>query len=207
MKDFIITISRGYGSKGKQIGMALAEELGIPYFDRELFKMASEESGISEQLFAQCDEKINSRFLGILSKRDYEMEVISPDSKKFTSEDNLFNYQAYIIRELAKKGSCIFIGRAADFVLRDRDNVLRINVEAPFDCCVKKVMEMFSLTEQEAARRIVKIDSERNEYYRYHTGRDRRDSLNYDLTINTENLDREAVVELIKRVCEIKFGA
>lgn len=206
MKDFIITISRGYGSNGKQIGMALSDELGIPYYDHDLLKMASEESGISERLFAHSDEKINNPFLGILSKRDYEKESISPDSKKFTSEDNLFNYQAYIIRELAKKGSCIFIGRAADFVLRDRDNVLRIDIEAPFECCVNKVMDMFSITEQEAARRIVKVNNERNEYYRYHTGNDRRDALNYDLTINTEKLDRYEVVELIKRLCEVKFS-
>lgn len=204
MKDYVITISRGYGSGGKQIGMALSTELGIPYYDNELFKLASEESGISEQLFMQSDERINNRFLGILSRRDYD--IVSPDSKKFTSEDNLFNYQAYIIRELAKKGSCIFIGRAADFVLKDADNVLRINVEAPFDCCVKKVMDMFSLSEREATSRIVKIDNERNEYYRYHTGKDRRDPLNYDITINAQKLDRDECVSFIKKICQIKFG-
>ena len=206
MKDYIITISRGYGSGGKQIAIKLADELGIPYYDSELFTMASEESGISEELFAKSDEKISSRFKGLLAKSDYEMTVLSPDSKKFTSEDNLFNYQAYIIREIAKKGSCIIIGRAADFVLKDSPDVISVNIEAPFDVCVKTVMDMFSLSEAEAQKRIVKTDRDRDDYYHYHTGGDRKDPLNYDLTLNSAKIGWDGCVELIKTYCEQKIN-
>ena len=205
MKDFIITISRGYGSGGKQIAKMLSKKLDIPYYDSELFTMASEESGISEKLFAKSDERINSRFKGLLTKPDYEMTVLSPDDKKFTSEDNLFNYQAYIIREIARKGSCIIVGRAADFVLKGSPNLISINIEAPFDVCVKTVMDMFSLTEQEAQRRIVKTDHDRDEYYHYHTGGDRKDPLNYDMTLNSAKIGWDGCVELIKNYCEQKL--
>lgn len=204
MKDCIITISRGYGSGGKQIAQMLAKELDIPCYDREIMKLASDESGINESLFAKNDEKVRRRFMGLLSKHDYEIKILSPDNKHFTSEENLFNYQAYVIREIAKKGPCVFIGRAADFVLKDFPNVVRVNIEAPFDVCVRKIMEMYSVSEKEAANRIVKTDNERDEYYRYHTGRERIDPLNYDISINSHRVGWENSVRLIRSYCEMK---
>lgn len=201
MENCTITISRGYGSGGRQVGLILSKKLNIPYYDNELFLFAAEESGISENLFAANDEKLASRIQNIILKKNYETKLIPPTSKKFTSADNLFSYQAYIIKELAKKRPCIFIGRAADFILKSFTNVIRVNIEAPFETCVKNVMKMYSVSEDEAKNRIKKIDKERNSYYRYHTGNQRLDPLNYDIMLNTEKISWDTCADIIIDYC------
>ncbi|MBP5660805.1 MAG: cytidylate kinase-like family protein, partial [Lachnospiraceae bacterium] len=113
MDKFVITIARQYGSGGRTVGQMLAERLGVEYYDKDLIIKASEESGINLDLFAGADEKPKS-FFGRLKKKNYGGEVLPPSHKDFNSEENLFNYQAKIIRDLADKESCIIIGRAAD---------------------------------------------------------------------------------------------
>ena len=117
MKPFVITVARGYGSGGKTIGKMLAEDLGVKYYDMELLRLASDESGINEHLFAEADEKLKTPRLFKPRKSAYTGEVIPPDSEDFVSDQNLFNYQAKVIRDLAEKESCVIIGRCADFVL------------------------------------------------------------------------------------------
>ena len=101
MEHTVITIARSYGSGGRTLGKKLAEELGIHCYDRELIRMASDESGINEALFGQTDEKLKRMPLFRIAKRNYHGEVLTPDSDEFVSNDNLFNYQAKIIREVA----------------------------------------------------------------------------------------------------------
>ena len=121
MNNLVITISRGYGSGGRTIGERLAEELGFEFYDLEVLKLASEKSGISEMLFAKNDENIKNLpfFKTIAQKPAFKGEVIPPSDKNFVSDENLFNYQALVIRELAKEKNCVFVGRAADFILQD----------------------------------------------------------------------------------------
>ena len=111
MKPFVITVARGYGSGGKTIGKMLAEDLGVKYYDMELLRLASDESGINEHLFAEVDEKLKTPRLFKPRKSAYTGEVIPPDSEDFVSDQNLFNYQAKVIRDLAEKESCVIIGR------------------------------------------------------------------------------------------------
>ena len=106
MSKYVITIARGYGSGGRTIGKMLAEELGINYYDRELLRLASDDSGINEKLFAKADEKLQKSLLFKIARKAYKGELIPPDSDDFVSNDNLFNYQAKIIRELAEQESC-----------------------------------------------------------------------------------------------------
>lgn len=128
MEPIVITIARQYGSGGRTVGKMLAKELGIPYYSSNLMKMASEESGINEQLFRQMDEKLkNSPFLR-MSTDLYTGDLIPPESSDFVSAKNLFNYQAKVIRRLAETESCVIIGRAADFVLKDYPNVVSVFV-------------------------------------------------------------------------------
>ena len=94
MGNYVITIARGYGSGGRTIGKMLAQELGISCYDRELMRLASDESGINESLFAKADEKLKSSLLFKVAKNTYKGEIIGPDSDEFVSNDNLFNYQA-----------------------------------------------------------------------------------------------------------------
>ena len=121
MNRVIVTINRHNGSGGKAIGQMLARELNIPVYNRDITRMASEESGINEALFGEADEKLRKMPLFRIAKKAYHGEVLPPDSDEFVSNDNLFNYQAKIIREVAKEESCIIIGRCADYVLKDCD--------------------------------------------------------------------------------------
>ena len=105
MRNIVITISRQYGSGGKTIGAMLAKELGINCYSREILRMASEDSGINEKLFGMSDEKVRRAGWFKLLSRPYEGGLIPPEDREFTSDDNLFNYQAKVIKELAAKES------------------------------------------------------------------------------------------------------
>ena len=139
MDHYVITIARGYGSGGRTMGKMLADELGIHYYDRELLRLASDESGINEELFGRADEQLKHSFLYRIARKEYKGELIPPDSEDFVSNDNLFNYQAKVIKKLAEQESCIIVGRCADYILKDMDNVVKIFVHASLDDCVKRL--------------------------------------------------------------------
>ena len=201
-KKIVITIARGYGSGGKTIGKMLAKELGIPYYDRELLYMASEESGINLSLFHKNDEDIKKGIFEPAVNR-YDGKLIPPEDNDFVSKENLFNYQAKIIKDLAEKESCIIVGRCADFILKDTANTLKVFIWAPHQTCVNTVMDMYSITEKEADKRIRKIDKHRSEHYHYYTGQNWDNVRNYDLCLNTAQNSYEECVKIIKSCVEI----
>lgn len=194
MDNFVITIARGYGSGGRQIGKLLAERLNVKYYDKELIKLASEKSGINEELFGNADEKAKG---GIFSRpKVYNGELIPPSKRSFTSEENLFNFQAETIRDLASKESCVIVGRCADFVLKNYVNVLSVFIWADRDSCVKNVLKYTDVTDDIEAL-ITKTDKERASYYMSHTGREWTDIRNYDLCLNTGDIGIEKCVDII----------
>lgn len=205
MNKYVITIARGYGSGGRTIGKMLSEELGIPYYDRDLLRLASDDSGINQALFVKADEKIKKSLLFNIAKKAYKGELIPPDSDDFVSNDNLFNYQAKIIKELANTESCIIIGRCADYILKDYENVVRVFVHAPLEDCIKTLKEMTGKPEKELEKQILSIDKRRAEYYRYYTGRDWEDAKNYDLCLNSAHMGFEKCVEIVKSYLDIRF--
>ncbi len=197
----IITISRGFGSGGRTIGKMLSEDLGIKYYDKDLIRLASEESGINERFFGRVDEKLQGSFLrkgGV-----YKGELISPDSSDFVSDQNLFNYQAKIIKQLADKEPAIIVGRCADYILRDRDDVLRVFIFSDLETATKNVVEMYGISEKEAQRIIAKTDKERSEYYRHYTGTDWENAKNYHISLDTSRLSYDECVEIIKGYIKI----
>lgn len=198
MEHTVITIARSYGSGGKTLGKLLAQELGIHCYDRELLRMASEQSGINEAMFGEVDEKVKSMPLFRISKNIYKGEVFPPESEEFTSDDNLFNYQAKCIKELAKEESCIIIGRCADFILKDDPHVIKLFFYASREDCIKRTMEQNGGTEKDIIRMIEKRDKYRSDYYKYHTGRDWNDARNYDFCLNTSSTSYEKLVEVVK---------
>ena len=207
MKNYVITIARQYGSGGKTIGRMLARELGIGYHDKELLVRASDERGISAELIAQVDEKIKKKPLIKPGKPLYTGEVLPPESPDFTSVQNLLNYQAKVIRDLAQKESCVIVGRCADFILRDLDNVLRIYVHAPIDYCIEKTIELHPDFDAEEARRFIqRTDKGRSDYYRCFTGNDWKNADNYDLCINSAVLGWDKCVALVKSYLDIKLS-
>lgn len=204
MDHFVITITRGYGSGGRTVGKMLAKELGIPFYDRELLRMASDESGINEQLFGKADETVKKGILPKISKSPYKGELIPPDSEGFVSDQNLFNYMAKVIKELADKESCIIVGRCGDYILKEYKNVLNLFVHAPLESCIDTLTTMYPGTRKELKKKILTIDKDRSEYYKYFTGREWNNAENYDLCINTSELNFQQVVDLVKAYIEIK---
>ena len=200
MKNIVITIARQYGSGGKTIGAMLAKDLGINCYSREILRMASEDSGINERLFGMSDEKVRRAGWFHLLSRPYEGELLPPEDREFTSDDNLFNYQAKIIKELAAKESCVIIGRCADYVLRDYPNVMSVFVHAD------RAMERHSMSEKEMQKYIERTDNFRGDFYRYHTGHEWADARNYDLCLNSGKLGFEKCVEEIRSYMKIRFG-
>ncbi len=205
MSKYVITIARGYGSGGRTIGKMLSEELGIPYYDRDLLRFASDDSGINQQLFAKADEKLKKSLLYRVASNVYKGELIPPDSDDFVSNDNLFNYQAKIIKELAQTESCIIIGRCADFVLKDYDNVVKVFVHSPLEACINTLKEMTGKPEKEIEKQITEIDKHRAEYYKYYTGRNWEDAKNYDLCLNSSNLGFQKCVDIVKEYLDIRY--
>lgn len=191
MQNYVITIARGYGSGGKTIGQMLSKELGIEYYDKDLIKIASETSGINEGLFGNSDEKIKK---GLVMKKN-----------DIASQDRLFQYQSEAIKKLVEQESCIIIGRAADYILKGYKNVLRVFIYADFENCVKVVMDRFGYTQKEAEKKIISIDKERSEYYKYHTGHDWQCATNYDLCLNSGELGFDKVADIIKDYLKIRF--
>ena len=204
MENRVITIARSYGSGGRKMGRLLAKELGYEYYDREILRIASDESGISEELFRQADEKQRIPLFRI-AREVYTGEVIPPDSDDFISNENLFRYQAKIIRELAATRNCVIVGRCANFILRGRDNVLNVFVTAPVVDCVRRVMETDGLNLEEAEKKIKKIDKRRADYFKYFTGRQWQDAALYDLCLNTGHMSEQKCVDIVRAYMDARL--
>ncbi|HEX7511183.1 MAG TPA: cytidylate kinase-like family protein [Chitinivibrionales bacterium] len=205
-KNFVVTIARGFGSGGKQIGLKIAGDLNVKLMDKELLELASIESGISEELFALADEKLNRGLLMHVPDRAHYGNVLKPENRKFVSDMNLFNYQVKILRSLAKTESFIVMGKAANFVLRDLPNVVSVQIQAPFEDCVKEIMARSPMSEAEAARAVRRTDKYRADYHRYYTGEKWTDGVNFDLCLNSSRLDWDTCAEVIKHAVAEKLG-
>lgn len=208
MDNFVITIARGFGSGGKQIGLALSKQLGIPCYESQILSMASNYSGINKDLFFQVDEKLRGyHLIKRLMKSANKDDIVEPTDKSFISDVNLYNIQAKIIKELAKQQSCIIVGKCANHLLRDYDNTVSVYIEAPRAFCVKNVIERLGVTEEEAHRMIYQTDRYRADYYKYYTGGETwTNPVLYDMTLNSDRMGMDKCTELIIQYLKIKLG-
>ncbi len=206
MGNYTITIARGFGSGGKEIGTKLAQRLGIPCYEHQILKLASEESGLNEALFGRVDEKLSGSHLSKMLQKIPFTSVVSPQDKRFESDINLFNIQAEIIRKLAATTSFIVLGKCADHVLKDCDNVVSFYVEAPRSACVKSIMNKMGVSEAQAHKLISKTDKYRADYYKYYTGGNYwTNPVNYDMTLNSDRIGRNECVDLVEHYVRTKF--
>ncbi len=202
MKNFVITITRTCGSGGTTIGKKLADAYGINMYDRKLMRLASDDSGINEEIFAAADEDRKRSALFLASQSVYNGEIISPESDDFASNDNLFAYQAKVLKELTNRESYIVIGRAADFVLQNHPYLIRVFIHAPNEECIRHEVEYMSCSPKEAEKIIARTDGYRSAYYKYHTGQEWQDVKNYDLSLNTGIYTYDECVDIIKSFVE-----
>ena len=197
-KKVVITIGRQYGSGGAETGKKLAEALGINFYDKNILRMNSDESGIKESYFHLADEKAGNRLLyKIISSLTPEKGAPSFGSD-LISADNLFRFQSEVIRKLAAEESCVIIGRCADYVLNGLEGLVRVHLYADYEVREARIRGKDLYDEKEIHKNIKRIDRERRDYYRYYTGRDWDDLDNYDLIINTSKIGVDGAVEVIK---------
>lgn len=201
MSRLVITIARSYGSGGRTMGRLLAEELGINYYDRELVRLASDKSGISEALFGQADEKVKSGSIFQFAKRLQMGENLSADST--VSDEELFRIQAEVIRELAEKEDCVIVGRCADYVLKENPDVIRLFCYAPLKDCIERERALSGLEEKEIIKKIERIDKYRSDYYKRHTGGEWNDADNYDLCLNTTSMSYPDLISVVKAYIDV----
>lgn len=204
MKRFVIAITRTCGSRATTISKMLADELHIDLYDKELLRLASTDSGINYELFEQADDHTKKSLLYRVSKKIYHGELIPKESSDFVSDTNLFNFQAKVLKELAEQESYICIGRAADYVLRDNPNVIKVFIHAPLANCISKEMERLGISAKDAKKHILSTDKYRRDYYKYHTGKEWENPYNYDICLNTGVLTNEQCVEYLKSYLKIR---
>lgn len=203
MKPYVITIARQYGSGGKTVGKMLAKKLNIPFYDREIIAMASEDSGINPVLFS--DERLKPDIVTRLrNHHERDTTVQNESGKAYLNDDALFEHQAKVIRQMADRGACIIMGRCADFVLQDRKDVVRVFVHADDAFCLEQAMKVNSMEREDVQKKIAQIDEYRAKFYKHHTGRDWYDARNYDLSLNSGVLGFEGTMEEILQYLEVR---
>ncbi len=201
-KNIIITIGRQYGSGGREVGARLAEELGISFYDKNILRMNSSESGIKESYFHLADERAGGNLLYKIVN-SLKPEVSKPSyGSDLVSADNLFKFQSEVIRKLAAAESCVIIGRCAEYLLEGMPGLLRVYLYADMSYREKRIRELGYYKPEDVVKNIKRIDKERREYHRYYTGRDWEDKENYDLMINTAVVGIDGAVRMIKRYLE-----
>lgn len=189
MKNRIITISREFGSGGRTIGKKVAENLGIPCYDRELIHKIAQESGFAEEYIQDAGEYSPGGFLAsALSNRSF-----GP-----TNEDYLWEIQWKIITELAEKESCVIVGRCADYILRDKANCLTAFIHASMDYRADRIVRVYGEREVSPQERLRDKDKRRAAYHRFYTDMKWGDAKNYQITLDSGKLGIEQCVKILQ---------
>ena len=203
MKHMIINVGRQVGAGGQEIGRMLAEDFDAKFYDRELLNLAAKESGFSEKFFKQNDEK--KGFLrGLLNVQTPHLSGGNLYGSNF-SQERLFQFQSDAIRKAAQEGSCVFLGRCADYVLRDFDNVVNVFITASMDFRIQLVSKVKELDAEHARKLIEHVESRRAQYYNYYTGKKWGAAESYDLCIDASILGLEETEKVIAEFIRKKF--
>lgn len=203
-KKIIINVGRQLGSGGRVIASMLAKDFGCKFYDKELLNLAAKESGFCETFFEQNDEQ-----KGFLKSFFYAHIPFLSGSSFYSnklSQESLFQFQSDAIRKAADEGSCVFVGRCADYVLRDYKNTVSVFITADLDERVERVAKRHGCGKETAMKIITDRESERSTYYNYYTGKKWGYSASYDLCINSSILGMERTEELIKEFIKNKLG-
>ncbi|MDE6027147.1 MAG: cytidylate kinase-like family protein [Muribaculaceae bacterium] len=205
MDNFIIVIGRQFGCGGREIGMKIADALGIPYYDKTLLSKAAEEFGMDPDIFRAADEKRPSflrNFLGLscgTSTAPCAPGTISHFGPGTLAPESLYNAQSEVIRSICKRGSCVLVGRTADYVMRHHPGLISIFIQAPLEHRVKKIVARNDArNEEEAAALAKKHDKGRESYYNYFTNRTWGTAGNYHLCFDSSRFDADAIIALLK---------
>ncbi len=193
-KKFVITVSREYGSGGRYVGRLIADKLGIKFYDKDLIIKLAEKTGLSEEYIESNEEQRDP--LAILNNGFYS---------GLNNSDALFIRESELIRELASKESCVIIGRCADFILKDRKNVLKVFISGTMKDKIKRATKIYGIDEKDAEKEINKINKLRATHYKHYTGNEWLEASNYDICINSDlyGVEKTAdiICDLVKEKC------
>lgn len=181
-KKIVITISREYGSGGHYVGELLAKRMGLNFYDKNLINLISKKSGLSKEYVEANNQKLAS------------FKYID------NNDDRIFIAEEKVIKDLAKKESCVIVGRCADYILKDNKDTIKVFLYSSSQDKVKRAVKYYNLEEDKALKKINKINSERAKHYKYYTNRDWYDFANYDITLNVDYLGVEKTAELLEQV-------
>ena len=202
----IITISREFGSGGREIGRILSQQLDIPFYDKELLELASKESGICEELFVKNDESYTNSFLFSLVMGNYPVSADGRINPDLPLNHKIFLAQFDTIRKIAEKGPCVIVGRCADYVLKADPNVVNFFLTGNMPEKKARILKWYDIEKNKAEDFIKKTDKRRASYYNYYTDLKWGNASNYDLCINTSKTGIDGAVELMKEYIRIKEG-
>ena len=200
----IITIGRQYGSGGHDIGKQLAEELHIPFYDKALLERAAKDSGLCQEIFENHDEKPTNSFLYSLVMDTYSLGYNSSSFTEMPLNHKIFLAQFDAIKNIAKEGSCVIVGRCADYALADFPNVVNIFLHADLQSRIVRIARRHDLTDAKAKDLIIKTDKRRASYYNYYTSKKWGEAAGYDLSLNTATLGIDGTIHMIREFVAYK---
>jgi cytidylate kinase len=199
--NYAITIGRQLGSGGKQIGEQLSQRLHIPCYDRELIQIASRASGLGKEFFEKADETSNYSFLNHLLNPGYTAD------SNYLCNETLFKIQSDVIQQLAEKESCIFVGRCADYILRNHPYRISVFISARKSDRIQRLCAAHpALSEREAATQIEQTDKKRADYYNYYTNKVWGMANSYDLCINSSVFPLDTITSMIEKYVESGYA-
>ena len=193
MENRVITISREYGSGGRMIGRKLAEKLGIHCYDADLIQRIVDKSGYSADYVKEEGESAAG---GVFST------FLADRTRGLTAQDNLWNVQCQVIAELADKESCVIVGRCADYILKDRDDVFSVFISAEPEARIKRITEIYGDTGQDPEKVIKDRDKRRSSYYQYYTELEWGKASNYGICLSSSGLGFEKCAEILYDLCK-----
>ena len=187
------------------IGKQLADRLGIPFYDHELISMAAKETGFSEEVFERVDEKASSSLLYSLYMGSYMMGGgLAAGPAELPFNDKVFLIQSQIIRDVAAQGSCVIVGRCADYVLKNEDDCINAYIYADLASRVDRAVHNYEVPPDKAEDVVVKTDKRRAAYYSYYSGRKWGQAENYDLSLNSAKLGEEGCIQILETVVRLR---
>lgn len=200
-KKIIVTIGRQFGSGGRDIGRKLADVLGITFYDKELLAIAAKESGLSTEVFEHADEQASKGFSNIFPIGFTNMGIFIP-SNDVLSNEKLFELQSNTIRKIAETGSCVIVGRCADYILRENPSCFSFFIHSSEETRIRRIAERQQVTEVRAKELMVKTDKSRASYYSYYTDKVWGASASYHLSIDASLLGIDDTVDFLKAFIE-----
>lgn len=203
MKNIVITIGRQYGSGGREFGKHLADALGFKFYDQEIVDITSKKHNINIEVSKASDEKAtNSLLYSIVTAGSFDGMFFN--NYEMPANDKVFLAQADVIKELANESSCVMVGRCANYVLRDEENIKKVDlfIYADLDSRIERIKKLYELNDAQAKSKIIKTEKVRKNYYNYYSSGEWGNPSEYDLCINMSGISVDGAVEVVKKYIE-----